>query len=57
MKKSYFICTIYSAIVSDLLHCLSPLAIKTLKADLTCHVTGLTVQVLNIPSKRCVLKC
>lgn len=50
-------CTIYSAKVSDLLHYLGPPAIKTLKANLACPVTGLTVHVLKIPSQRYVWKC
>lgn len=57
IKKSSVICIIYSAMVFGLLHCFGPLAIKTLKANLTRHVTGLAVHVLNIPSKRSVLKC
>lgn len=43
IKKISVICTIDSAKVSDLLHCLGPLAIKTLKANLACPVTGHTV--------------
>lgn len=57
IKKSSIICVIYSAKVSVLLHCLCSLAIKTLKGNLTCPVTGLTVHVLKIPSKRYVWKC
>lgn len=57
IKKTSVTCTIYSAKVSDLLHCLYSLAIKTLKANLTCPVTGLTVRVLKILSKRYVWKC
>lgn len=57
IRKSSDICIIYCAKVSDLLHCLPPLAIKTLKANLTCLVTELTVHVLQIPSKGYVWKC
>lgn len=50
-KKSSVICTIYSAKVSDLLNYLGPLAIKILKANLACPVTGLTVHVLKFHLK------
>lgn len=53
----YSVICIYSAKVSDLLNYLGPLAIKTLKANLACPVTGLTVHVLKIPSQRYVWKC
>lgn len=58
IKESSVICTIYSAKVSDLLHCLGLLATSTLKANLTCPVAELTLCVANsIPSKRYVWKC
>lgn len=57
IKKGSDICVIYSAKVSDLLHCLRSLAIKTLKADLACPVTGLSVHVLKSPSQRYAWRC